>query len=95
MPGVAWVVWAGRRFRWHRCHPGWARQVQISGAGEMLLTEKDLDGTKDGYDIPVTKAIADKSVGYSCAGHPGGVGTVDRICGRLWAGRMRVFAGEV
>ena len=40
--------------------PGWARQVQISGAVEILLTSKDRVGTQDGYDIPATKAITDR-----------------------------------
>lgn len=36
----------------------WARQVEELGAGEILLTSKDRDGTKLGYDIPITRAIA-------------------------------------
>lgn len=35
----------------------WAKQVQQLGAGEILLTSIDKDGTKDGYDIILTKAI--------------------------------------
>lgn len=37
----------------------WAREVQKRGGGEILLTSMDGDGTKDGYDIAVTKAVAD------------------------------------
>ncbi|HUV02661.1 MAG TPA: imidazole glycerol phosphate synthase subunit HisF [Desulfobacteria bacterium] len=37
----------------------WAKQVQELGAAEILLTSKDNDGTTDGYDIPITKAIAE------------------------------------
>jgi cyclase len=37
----------------------WAKQAAKLGAGEILLTSMDYDGTKDGYDIPLTKAIAD------------------------------------
>ena len=37
----------------------WARQVEELGAGEILLTSKDADGTKDGYDIEMTKAVAE------------------------------------
>ncbi|MFH0754972.1 MAG: imidazole glycerol phosphate synthase subunit HisF [Candidatus Omnitrophota bacterium] len=37
----------------------WARQVQRLGAGEILLTSMDADGTKDGFDLPLTKAVAD------------------------------------
>jgi cyclase len=37
----------------------WARQVEDLGAGEILLTSMDADGTKDGYDIPMTRAVAE------------------------------------
>jgi cyclase len=37
----------------------WAQEVEARGAGEILLTSMDGDGTLDGYDIPVTRAVAD------------------------------------
>lgn len=37
----------------------WAKEVERRGAGEILLTSMDADGTKDGYDIPLTKAVSD------------------------------------
>lgn len=37
----------------------WAREVQRLGAGEILLTSMDGDGTKAGYDLELTKAVAD------------------------------------
>jgi cyclase len=37
----------------------WAKEVEDRGAGEILLTSMDRDGTKDGYDIAVTRAVAD------------------------------------
>lgn len=37
----------------------WARKVEALGAGEILLTSMDKDGTKDGYDIPLTSAVSD------------------------------------
>ena len=37
----------------------WARRVERLGAGEILLTSKDADGTKDGYDIEMTRAVAE------------------------------------
>jgi len=37
----------------------WAKQVEKLGAGEILLTSMDADGTKAGFDIELTKAIAD------------------------------------
>jgi cyclase len=36
----------------------WAREAESRGAGEILLTSMDRDGTQDGYDIPLTEAIA-------------------------------------
>ncbi|MHB1425087.1 MAG: imidazole glycerol phosphate synthase subunit HisF [Gemmataceae bacterium] len=37
----------------------WARRVEELGAGEIVLTSMDADGTKNGYDIPMTRAVAD------------------------------------
>jgi cyclase len=37
----------------------WAKRVEALGAGEILLTSKDADGTKDGYDLEMTKAVAE------------------------------------
>jgi len=37
----------------------WARKVEDLGAGEILLTSMDRDGTKDGYDIPLTRTISE------------------------------------
>jgi cyclase len=37
----------------------WARRVVELGAGEILLTSMDADGTQDGYDIPMTRAVAE------------------------------------
>lgn len=37
----------------------WAREVEARGAGEILLTSMDCDGTRDGYDIELTRAVAD------------------------------------
>jgi cyclase len=36
----------------------WARRMDACGSGEILLTSMDRDGTRDGYDIPLTRAIA-------------------------------------
>ncbi len=37
----------------------WAKRVEGLGAGEILLTSKDADGTKEGYDLEMTKAVAE------------------------------------
>lgn len=55
----------------------WAREVERLGAGEILLTSMNRDGTKDGYDIPLTSAIA-AAVGIPVIAS-GGVGTLDHM----------------
>jgi len=55
----------------------WAKEVQALGAAEILLTSKDRDGTTDGYDIPITKAIAD-AVDIPVIAS-GGVGSLEHI----------------
>jgi len=40
----------------------WAKQVEELGGGEILLTSKDADGTKDGYDLEMTRAVAEAVV---------------------------------
>ena len=37
----------------------WAEEVERLGAGEIVLTSMDADGTKDGYDVEITRAVAD------------------------------------
>ncbi len=37
----------------------WAREVERLGAGEIVLTSMDADGTRDGYDLPMTRAVAE------------------------------------
>lgn len=37
----------------------WAKRVEKLGAGEILLTSKDADGTKDGYDIEMTRLVSE------------------------------------
>ena len=38
----------------------WAEQVEVLGAGEIVVTSMDRDGTKDGYDLPITSAVSRK-----------------------------------
>ncbi len=54
-----------------------ARTVAAKGAGEILLTSMDRDGTKQGFNIPLTRAIAD-AVDIPVIGS-GGVGTLDHL----------------
>ncbi len=55
----------------------WARRVAEAGAGEILLTSMDRDGTQAGYDIELTRTIADAlSIPVIASG---GVGTLDHL----------------
>jgi cyclase len=55
----------------------YAREVVSLGAGEILLTSMDRDGTKIGYDVPLTRAVADAVQVPVIAS--GGVGTLDHL----------------
>ena len=55
----------------------WARRMVELGAGEILLTSMDRDGTKTGYDIALTRAVADAVPVPVIAS--GGVGTLDHL----------------
>ena len=55
----------------------WARRMADYGAGEILLTSMDRDGTKQGYDIALTRAVADAVPIPVIAS--GGVGTLDHL----------------
>ena len=55
----------------------WARRMVENGAGEILLTSMDRDGTKQGFDIALTRAIADAVTVPVIAS--GGVGTLDHL----------------
>ena len=55
----------------------WARRMTELGAGELLVTSMDRDGTKKGFDIPLTRAIADAVRVPVIAS--GGVGTLDHL----------------
>jgi cyclase len=52
------VTHAGRNPR-RRSAVEWAREAAERGAGEILLTSIDADGTRTGYDLPLTRAVAD------------------------------------
>jgi len=55
----------------------YAKEVVAAGAGEILLTSIDRDGTKKGYDLPLTRAIADAVAVPVIAS--GGVGTLEHM----------------
>ena len=55
----------------------WAQKMQALGAGEILLTSMDRDGTKQGFNLPLTRAVAD-AVNVPVIAS-GGVGTLDHL----------------
>ena len=55
----------------------WAREAEERGAGEILLTSMETDGTKMGYDIPITRAVSE-AVGIPVVAS-GGVGTLEHF----------------
>ncbi len=62
----------------------WARRMSDYGAGEILLTSMDADGTKAGYDIALTRAVSDAVSANVVAS--GGVGTLEHMAEGLTAG---------
>ena len=63
----------------------WAREGAERGAGEILLTSMDRDGTKDGYDLALTRAVAEAVRVPVVAS--GGCGSVAHMAEVLTAGR--------
>jgi cyclase len=62
----------------------WARRMEAYGAGEILLTSMDRDGTKLGYDLELTRAVVD-AVGVPVVAS-GGVGTLEHMLEGLTTG---------
>ena len=72
----------------------WARRMAAAGAGEILLTSMDRDGTRDGFDLALTRAVCD-AVGVPVIAS-GGVGSVEHLAdGVLQGGADAVLAASV
>jgi cyclase len=72
----------------------WARQMAEHGAGEILLTSMDRDGTQSGFDLELTRAIADAVPVPVIAS--GGVGNLDHLAdGILKGGADAVLAASI
>ena len=63
----------------------WVREVERRGAGEILLTSMDCDGTKDGYDVPLTRAVSE-AVGIPVIAS-GGAGKLEHLAEVLTEGK--------
>lgn len=83
-PGRWEVYTHGGRRPTGRDAVAWAQQVARMGAGEILLTSMDRDGTKDGYDIPLTRAVS-RAVNIPVIAS-GGAGTLEHFLEALTAG---------
>jgi imidazole glycerol-phosphate synthase subunit HisF len=84
--GESWEVFShGGRTPTGRDAVDWAREGASCGAGEILLTSMDRDGTRDGFDLPLTRAVAE-AVNVPVIAS-GGCGTVEHLAGALSEGR--------
>ena len=71
----------------------WAVRLQEFGAGEILLTSMDTDGTQHGYDLPVTRAVA-RAVRLPVIAS-GGAGALEHLAAALDAGAHGVLAATL
>ncbi|UYN94972.1 MAG: imidazole glycerol phosphate synthase subunit HisF [Enhydrobacter sp.] len=72
----------------------WARRMTDHGAGEILLTSMDRDGTKSGFDLELTRAVSDAVAVPVIAS--GGVGSLDHLVdGVLKGGASAVLAASI
>ncbi|WP_205698421.1 imidazole glycerol phosphate synthase subunit HisF [Conexibacter sp. SYSU D00693] len=72
---------------------GWAAEAVERGAGEILLTSMDRDGTKDGFDLPLTRAVAEAvSVPVIASG---GAGDASHLADALAAGADAALAASI
>ncbi len=93
--GTGWeVVTHGGRTPAGREAVAWAEEVARRGAGEILLTSMDRDGTRDGFDLELTAAVTDAVDVPVIAS--GGVGTLDHLAdGVLEGGADAVLAASI
>jgi cyclase len=63
----------------------WAKQVESLGAGEIVLTSMDCDGTKDGYDLEITRAVSE-AVGIPVVAS-GGAGRPEHLADAILVGK--------
>jgi cyclase len=92
--GESWEVFvAGGRTATGRDAVAWAREGTERGAGEILLTSMDRDGTNDGYDLELTSAVA-RAVGVPVIAS-GGAGTLDHLADALRAGADAALCASI
>jgi cyclase len=92
--GGVWDVFvAGGRTATGRDAVRWAREGVERGAGEVLLTSMDRDGTNDGYDLPLTRAVAG-AVGVPVIAS-GGAGELEHLVEALQAGADAALCASI
>jgi cyclase len=93
-PDAGWEVYvAGGRTPTGRDVIEWVREGVERGAGEILLTSMDRDGTNAGYDLPLTRAVAEAvSVPVIASG---GAGELDHLVEALQAGADAVLCASI
>jgi cyclase len=92
--GDGWEVFvAGGRTPTGLDAVAWVRECVERGAGEVLLTSMDRDGTNDGYDLPLTGAIAE-AVGVPVIAS-GGAGALEHLADALTAGADAALAASI
>jgi imidazole glycerol-phosphate synthase subunit HisF len=92
--GEGWEVYvAGGRTPTGRDAVQWAREGTERGAGEILLTSMDRDGTNAGYDLALTRAVADATGVPVIAS--GGAGELDHLVEALGAGADAVLCASI
>ena len=87
------VVVDGGRTETGREAVEWVREAVGRGAGEILLTSMDRDGTSDGYDLELTRAVSE-TVGVPVIAS-GGAGTLDHLVEALEAGADAALAASI
>jgi imidazole glycerol-phosphate synthase subunit HisF len=93
-PGVWQVFTHGGRNNTGKDAVDWARQVQALGAGEILLTSMDRDGTKIGFDLELTRKVSDAVTIPVIAS--GGVGALQHLAdGVTLGGASAVLAASI
>jgi cyclase len=90
----AWEVFvAGGRTATGRDVVAWASEAVSRGAGEILLTSMDRDGTNDGYDIALTRAVSEAVAVPVIAS--GGAGELDHLVDALRAGADAALCASI
>ena len=94
-PGSGWEVFThGGRRPAGRDAVAWAEEAVAAGAGEILLTSMDRDGTREGFDVALTRAVGD-AVGVPVIAS-GGVGSLEHLVeGAVEGGADGVLAASI